>query len=58
MDGRNELENRWQQIAAELEAIASGEQPDWLFPFDRETALLAEQDRIERAIGELDRREE
>jgi hypothetical protein len=58
MSTRDELESRWQHIAAELKLIASGEQPDGLYPYDRETALLAEQDRIEWAIGELDSREE
>lgn len=51
---RRDLESRWQKIADELEAIAAGEQSPDRYPDDREASLLAEQDRIELAIGELD----
>lgn len=57
MSTRDELEKRWQEVAAELGRIASGEQPDGVYPFDRAAALLAELGRIEWALGELDRRE-
>lgn len=50
---KDELERRWQQITSELSRITANRRPNE--PAEgREAELLAEQDRIEYEIGQLD----
>ncbi len=57
MSTRDELESRWQEVAAELERITSTRPiPDQAFSEEQqEVRLLAEQDAIAWRLGRFDR---